>query len=47
MRRTELTKVELLISLVVEALKTGIKEQNYANVLRMNNKFIEEMINLP
>ena len=47
MRRTELTKVELLISLVVEALKTGIKEHNYANVLRMNNKFIEEMINLP
>ena len=45
MRRTELTRIELLISLVVETLKTGIKEENYRNVLRMNNAFIEEMIN--
>ena len=45
MRRTDLTKVDLLISLVKETLKTEIMPENYANVLRMNDKFIEEMIN--
>jgi hypothetical protein len=45
MRRTELTKIDLLISLVIEELEVGITPDNYANVLRMNNAFIEEMIN--
>ena len=45
MRRTDLTKVDLLISLVKETLTTEIMPENYANVLRMNDKFIEEMIN--
>jgi hypothetical protein len=45
MRKTELTKVELLITLVKETLKNEITPENYANVLRMNNAFIEEMIN--
>ena len=45
MRKTELTKVELLITLVKETLKNEITTENYANVLRMNNAFIEEMIN--
>jgi hypothetical protein len=29
------------------ALKKGIKENNYNNVLRMNDAYIEEQINLP
>ena len=45
MRKTELTKVELLIELVMGVLRDDIKPVNYANVLRMNNAFIEEMIN--
>ena len=45
MRKTELTKVELLIELVMDTLRNGLKPENYANVLRMNNAFIEEMIN--
>ena len=45
MRRTELTKVEMLIQLVLEELRNGIKPVNYKNVLRMNSAYIEEMIN--
>ena len=45
MRRTELTKVDMLISLVIDTLYTEITPEQYSNVLRMNDKFIEEMIN--
>ena len=42
MQRTEMTRVELLICLVMMALRKGIKENNYNNVLRMNDAYIEE-----
>ena len=45
MRKTELTKVELLIELVMGVLRDDLTAANYANVLRMNNAFIEETIN--
>ena len=47
MQRTEMTRVQLLICLVMMALRKGIKENNYNNVLRMNDAYIEEQINLP
>ena len=42
MQRTEMTRVQLLVCLVMMALRKGIKENNYNNVLRKNDAYIEE-----
>ena len=44
MRTRELTTITMLKELVREALDVGITAENYLNVLRMNDKFIEECL---
>lgn len=44
MRTRELTTITMLKELVREELDVGITEENYENVLRMNEKFIEECL---
>jgi hypothetical protein len=44
MRRTELTRVHLLMVLVLDVFETEITPDNYQNLLRMNNKYIEELL---
>ena len=38
------TKTELLQVVAMDELETGIEEETYANVLRRNDAYIEELL---
>jgi hypothetical protein len=38
------TKTELLQVIVMDTLETGIEEETHQNVLRRNDKYIEELL---
>ena len=39
-----MTKTSLLQVITIDVLETGIEEETYKNVLRMNERYIEELL---